>query len=99
MIVEKDLEHGPFASADSSQSQLPAPEELERVSQSNFRNGLHEIIFVWVVTSAHWITVLFFLFFVNLMIIDMSSAIASQFGEHDRAYKIYRRRVRSSSGC
>ncbi|PUU79967.1 major facilitator superfamily domain-containing protein [Tuber borchii] len=56
MAAEKELENGQFASLDSSRSQLQGSEELEKVSQSNFRNGLHEIIFVWVVTSAHWIT-------------------------------------------
>ena len=59
MTTEKELENGQFASLDSSRSQLQGPEELEKVSQSNFRNGLHEIIFVWVVTSAQWITVFF----------------------------------------
>ena len=38
-------------------------EDIEKASiddakeTSNFRNGFHEILFVWVVTSAQWMTV------------------------------------------
>lgn len=78
MTTEKELENGQFASLDSSRSQLQGPEELEKVSQSNFRNGLHEIIFVWVVTSAQWITVFFSLAFVDFIVIDAQSTTASQ---------------------
>jgi len=80
MAAEKELENGQFASLDSSQSQLQGQEELEKVSQSNFRNGLHEIMFVWVVTSAHWITVFFspLLSLISLSLMREVNTTASQ---------------------
>jgi len=77
MTAEKDLEGGQLASPDSSRSQLQGPEGLEKASQSNFRNGLHEIIFVWVVTSAQWVTVFYSLAFIDFTVIDARNTIAS----------------------